>query len=230
MAQLVGGLDGCRDGWVSVTAPASGDGESRVEVVHDLIGVIACLDDGLLAAAGIDIPIGLPASGPRPCDIEARKLIVARRSSVFPAPVRAAIGAESYEAASEASKAISGKGLSKQAFAIFPKIREVDDLMTPARQQSFFEVHPEVCFTVLADKPMSFHKSKPEGRAERLEALRTVFPDIDEHANVRLPGTQPDDVLDAFVAAWSARRWVSKSYMQLGGELDERGLRMEMIA
>lgn len=35
---------------------------------------------------------------------------------------------------------------SKQCFAILPKIREVDRFMTPERQRSVFEIHPELCF------------------------------------------------------------------------------------
>jgi predicted RNase H-like nuclease len=92
------------------------------------------------------------------------------------------------------------------------------------------EVHPEVSFTALAGHPMEFHKRTPEGRAERLAALRSAFSDIDLHAGKRVPGTNADDILDAFVAAWSARRWVNNTYRRLGGELDDRGLRMEMIA
>ena len=96
--------------------------------------------------------------------------------------------------------------------------------MTPERQEHLVEVHPEVCFTVLAGAPMAHHKSKPEGRAERLAALRRVFHDVDVHAEKRIAGTQPDDVLDAFVAAWSASRWLTKTHIQLGGDVDSRGL------
>jgi predicted RNase H-like nuclease len=77
---------------------------------------------------------------------------------------------------------------------------------------------------------MSFHKANAEGRSERLTALRTVFPDIDSQSIIHFVGASPDDILDAFVAAWSARRWLTKTHQQLGGDTDERGLRMEMIA
>ncbi|HEX3795264.1 MAG TPA: DUF429 domain-containing protein [Acidimicrobiales bacterium] len=230
MTKLVGSLDGCRVGWVLVTTPADGNGTSEVTVLTDLAPLIADLDSGRLSAAAIDIPIGLSPTDSRPCDFEARKLIGDRRSSVFPAPVRGVLDAQSYEVACEKSRSISGKAISKQAFAILPKIREVDQLLTPERQQSFVEVHPEVSFTILVGRPMSHHKRRPNGRAERLAALRTVFDDVDHYAGQRFPGTQPDDVLDAFVAAWSARRWATRTHRQLGGDLDGRGLRMEMIA
>ena len=77
---------------------------------------------------------------------------------------------------------------------------------------------------------MGHHKSTPEGRAERLAVLRSEFADLGEHVLARIAKTNPDDVLDAFAAAWTARRWLAKTHLQLGGELDSRGLRMEMIA
>ena len=44
------------------------------------------------AVFSIDIPIGLTDSGPRQCDIQARRLLGARRgTSVFPAPIRPAL-------------------------------------------------------------------------------------------------------------------------------------------
>ena len=43
-------------------------------------------------------------------------------------------------------------------------------------------------------------------------------------------GAKPDDVIDAFVGAWTARRYLAGAHVRLGGELDETGLRMEMIA
>jgi len=216
---------------VVVKVPAVSDGGgAAVECVADLRSVIADLDSGRLAAAGIDVPIGLPPSGPRQCDVEARRLIGPRRSSVFPAPARGVLGATNYTDALERSRTVSGKGISKQAFNILVKIASVDAVMSPERQRHLVEAHPEVCFRILARGPLSYGKRTPEGRAERLKALRGPFPDVDNVSVDRPPGTGPDDVLDAFVAAWTARRWLANDFVRLGGDLDERGLRMEMIA
>jgi predicted RNase H-like nuclease len=228
--QLVAGLDGCPGGWVLVEIPAHGAGRATVERVSNLDGVITKLDSGQLLAVAIDIPIGLPEAGSRRCDIEARRMIGARRSSVFPAPARGVLGATSYDDAADRSQAIAGKRLSRQAFGILSKIEEVGRIVTPERQRHLVEVHPEVSFTVLAGVPMSHHKSTTEGRAERLVALRGPFPDIDRQSASRINRVRADDVLDAFVAAWSARRWVARTHVQLGGDVDQRGLRMEMIA
>src|SRR6202035_5075203 len=101
--------------------------------------------------------------------------------------------------------ALSGKALSRQAFGILSKVQEVDRLMTPRRQQLLVELHPEVSFTVLSGDPMADYKKTSAGQAQRLDALRGPFSDIDLHAGTRITGASPDDVLDAFVAAWSAR-------------------------
>jgi predicted RNase H-like nuclease len=228
---IVAGLDGCRRGWVMVSVPADDPVSTQIEVVTDLGRVFDALDSGELASAAIDIPIGLPETGARSCDLEARKLIGARRNSVFPAPPRGLLGARSYGEAASRSRAIQDKGISKQAFAIMAKIAEVDALMTPARQERFVEIHPEVSFTVLAGTPMTHYKRDSAGRVERLAWLRGVFRDVDRRAAVRIAHVHPDDVIDAHVAAWSARRWLERRHCHLGGlERDARGLRMEMIA
>ena len=227
---MVGGLDGCAGGWVLVSSPVDARGRSSVLVVSDLVPVLAMIDTGELAAAGIDIPIGLQDGDPRPCDIAARRMIGPRRSSVFPAPARSVLGAKTYDEACTRSVAVCGKSISRQGFGIVPKVASVDLVMTPARQDALFEVHPEVSFTAMAGRPMTYYKARPEGRAERLALLRREFPDLDQHAGTRLPGTNPDDVLDAFATAWSARRRLRGDHIQLGGDLDERGLRMEIVA
>ena len=227
---VVGGLDGCAGGWVMVTTSVDEGAVSSVDVIADLSQVLHLLNAGELAAAVIDIPIGLPDRDPRPCDLAARKIIGPRASSVFPAPLRSVLGSTSYEEACARSIAASGKSMSRQAFAILPKIESVDRIMTRELQDRFFEVHPELSFTMMAGRPMDHHKATPEGRAERLALLRREIADLDDHVHSRMARSSPDDVLDAFAAAWSARRRLAGSHVQLGGESDGRGLRMEMIA
>jgi predicted RNase H-like nuclease len=231
---VVGGLDGCPAGWVLVTAPAVGPvaGALDVTVITDLYRVVTDLESGRMAAAAIDIPIGLPARGPRMCDTDARKLIGPRRSSVFPAPVRSVLGARTYVEACDFSRRASGRGVSRQLFNILPKVREVDGLQSPLLQDRLFEMHPELSFTVLAGAPIQSNKRTADGRAERVSALRSAFGDVDHLILAPPPaGAKRDDVLDAMVGAWTARRYVAGAHLALGGgELDERGLRMEIIA
>ena len=63
-APVVGGIDGCRAGWVLATVPAHDGGAPEVSVLPDLGAVIADVASCRLLAAGIDVPIGLAAREP----------------------------------------------------------------------------------------------------------------------------------------------------------------------
>ena len=227
---LVAGLDGCRAGWVMATAPLRATRPLRLELVDDLRDVLGRLEAGTLAAAAIDIPIGLATSTPRRCDVEARRLLGARRSSVFPAPARSVLGADSYEEACARSALACGKKISRQLFNILPKIQQVDALVTPHHQARLFEMCPELSFAVLTGAPMRANKRTAAGRSERRAALDTVFGDLEALVRRPPPGAAPDDVLDALIGVWTARRHATQAHVQLGGELDATGLRMEVIA
>jgi predicted RNase H-like nuclease len=230
--RAVAGVDGCRGGWVVVTVPLGARAAARVDVVPGLVELADDLLSGRLAAAAIDIPIGLPTRGSRAADVAARRRLGARRSSVFPAPLRAVLGARTYPEACAISRRIWAKGVSKQLFNILDKIRAVDDLQSPVLQRHLVEMCPELSFTVLAGSPMRHPKRTAEGRAERLRALGAAFApeDVCRHADAPPAGAKPDDVIDAFVGAWTARRYLAGAHVRLGGELDDTGLRMEVIA
>jgi predicted RNase H-like nuclease len=208
---IVAGVDGCRGGWA--VALATDDAIVDIRVMPTFADVLALGP----AAIAVDMPIGLPEAGPRACDIEARRRLGPRRSSVFPAPLRPMLDATTYEEASGIA------GLSKQAYHLLPKIREVDALMTPRRQRTVVEAHPELCFARLLGQPCRAPKRTPEGRAERL-------------AVAGLPVDRPprgaawDDVLDAAALVHTARRLVSGAVERLGdGARDRRGLRCEIV-
>ncbi len=228
------GIDGCPGGWVVATVPVTVDGGlvlAEVCVVADLGAVVAALESGRLTAAAIDIPIGLPASAPRACDIEARRLLGPRRSSVFPSPVRSVLKATTYAEACAASRAATGKALSKQTFNIVAKIREVDDVVSPRLQDRLFEMCPELSLAELAGGPMAHNKRTAEGRTERIDALGSVYVDVTAWLEPPPHGAARDDVLDALAGAWTALRYVAGTHRRLGGrEIDATGLRMEVIA
>jgi predicted RNase H-like nuclease len=212
----VAGVDGCRAGWVVAT---EAEGTLAVEVVGQFSAVLERVAAGALNAVAVDIPIGLPAAGSRRCDTEARRLIGPRRSSVFPAPARGLLGARSWAEAA---------GISRQTYGILAKVAEVDAAVSPAAQDRVVEAHPEVSFTHLAGRPLHHPKRTPEGRQERLAALSSAFPVLPSGS---LPGAAPDDVLDAFVLCWTARRFLRRQAVVLGdGEVDSTGLRMEIVA
>lgn len=232
------GVDGCLGGWIAVAYDASLS--TLTPQIHSTFGeLLANYSDA--ARIAIDVPIGLAQGGTRACDVEARRVLGPRRSSVFPAPdprLLDAIVNETldYKGASERSHSILGKGISKQAYAIFPKIAEVNKVLTPYIQERVVEVHPEVSFWALAGRrPMEHHKGKLEGFQERrnhlIEALEGVYVPTREEARRVAPPAKPDDVLDAAVAAWTARRLAEGRSERLPSELltDARGLRMEMV-
>jgi predicted RNase H-like nuclease len=230
----VAGLDGCRAGWVVASVPWDPSSRPRVEVrvVDRLASIVGHLTSGHLRAAAVDMPIGLPASGPRACDVAARRLLGPRRGSVFPAPVRAVLAAESYEEACARSRGASGRAISRQLWNILPKVREVDLVLAaaPGLQAHLVEMCPELGFTVLTGAPMRHAKRTAEGRAERLAALRPVFGDLGALVARPPAGAASHDVLDAVVGAWTARRDAGGTALRLGGERDETGLRMEVVA
>ena len=191
-----------------------------------------------LDVIAIDIPIGLADNGARLADSEARRLLSPKRSSsVFPAPVRAALAGSSWDEACELSAAACGKRLSKQSFEIMWRIREVDDTLraNPHLVSLVREIHPEVSFYFWnGHKAMAHPKRTPEGLAERRALVESDFGSIVD----RLWGSVPrgvaamDDLIDAFAALWTARRIASKKAVTVPAAppRDRFGLRMEMVA
>ncbi len=203
-------------------------------VHNSFVDLLAAYPDAV--RIGVDIPIGLSEGEPRRCDVEARRILGPRRSSVFPAPDLRIIGAETYQEALELTRSLTGKGISRQGFAIFAKVAEVNRVMTSELQDRIFEVHPEVSFWALAGKrPMAYWKKKSEGFEERRAFLalalgRAAIPSRKEAQILARPAS-PDDVLDATVAAWTARRHAEGQSNRLPANppTDARGLRIEIV-
>ena len=176
------------------------------------------------AVVAVDIPIGLP-DGPtrRPCDVKAAARLGAQRSSVFPAPPRAVLEAQSHAHASGLSRAAGSVGVSLQSYNILGKVAEVDGLRDPR----LVEVHPEVSFRELTGTVLP-RKLLVAGRQARLAALRTWLPEAALPAP--RPGrARPDDCVDALVCAWSGWRWLAGDAHVLGGETDSTGLPMRIV-
>jgi predicted RNase H-like nuclease len=207
------GVDGCASGWIAASRDARG------------------------AIIAVDVPIGLLECGARDCDVEARRLLGVRRSSVFPAPIRPILAATSQADASRIRRSVEDKGVSIQTWAIVPKIVEVDGFLRAdeARREIVREVHPEVSFFFLnGERPMSAAKRKAVGQAERLSILRHWGGEaiIDALARRRELDCKADDIVDALVALWTAERIARGTAISIPGRppLDAYGLRMEMLA
>ena len=200
VAMSVVGVDGCKRGWIAV---ALDDDTSTRGLFVERLDDLGTALDGVHAVA-VDIPIGLPSTGRRQADDAARDLLGPRRSSVFYAPVRDAITAATHADASAISKRITGHGISRQSFALAPKILEAER-WAASTTVPVWEVHPEVSFAVMLGHPVEHPKLTWSGLRERLEALRDagiIIGDIGAAGGM----AGADDVLDAAVAAWSAAR------------------------
>ncbi|MFM7064514.1 MAG: DUF429 domain-containing protein [Actinomycetes bacterium] len=231
----VAGVDGCRAGWVVALADATTDGPvvRSVEVVASLADVLAQVARRELQVVALDMPVGLSSDGPRTADQEARAALGPRRSSVFPAPVRAVLDAVDHPDAVARSRDACGAGIPVQAWYLVPKVREVDELLraAPARvRQAVRETHPELAFSLLGDGPCRHAKRTVAGRRERLARLRPWVSDRWTTPSRTPAGAARDDVLDALALAVRAAQWshAGPAPLVLGGGTDEHGLPMQM--
>ena len=225
------GIDGCPGGWIAVAL----DLESRTfapRVHPSFSDAIACYPN--VSCIAVDIPIGLTADGPRPCDLEARRVLGPRSSSVFPAPDPRLLDAPTFGQALALARSLTGKGISKQGFAIYAKVAEANRSMTPLLQGWVFEIHPEVSFWALSGgRPMAFAKRTLEGYEERKRLLEAALGLTLPHRNEarRLaPPAAADDLLDALAASWTAQRIAEDRAGRLPAQptLGVGGLRMEI--
>ncbi|PON11919.1 DUF429 domain-containing protein [Candidatus Entotheonella serta] len=230
------GVDGCPAGWIVALA--------LLDLNHDLTRLRFVLCPRVEAVlnvnpkpeiVSIDMPIGLldtPQSGGRECDRMARRLLRGRASSVFSPPSRLILHATHYDQ-------VRGYGMSRQAFGILPKIREVDTFITPAYQSMIYEAHPELAFRGLAGVPMQGNKKTAAGRAERLRILRRATTPRYVSLSAALQRALDtykrrqvahDDMLDACVLLRTSYRLATAQAQRLpmSPELDSKGLRMEI--
>ena len=231
------GVDGCKAGWLTV---GFADGAYEVDVFPTFGELVGHYEGASIIL--VDIPIGLRGHGPeeRLCDTEARKRLGSpRSSSVFPVPVRQALRQPTYQAASQANHRIRGKKISKQTWAIAPKIAEVDDVMRThavGGGTAIREIHPELCFWALnRQKPMGNRKKETEGIRERVGVLERHEPRTRDILSAGLEASRAaaaaDDILDALAAAVTARLGYPDSLQTVPDTPpeDEFGLPMEMV-
>jgi predicted RNase H-like nuclease len=214
------GLDGFRGGWV--TAWIDDRGNHGFDYSSDLSRLVS-IPHG---RAMIDMPIGLKMSGHRRCDISARELVgssvflgARRNLSEFPDQA----SANRYYWEHEGPR----MGVSCQLWNIRDKIKEVDDFITPDRQATIGEAHPELIFLKLNNHLRLAAKKSPRGRDQRIKLLADRgFVKISKWLTQRYgTGIGRDDLIDACACAIAAR----DSNTRLGGdEVDRRGLRMEI--
>jgi len=244
------GVDACRGGWAAVSLtvgflaePSSGSVSptgklaakappgsaaltaSRPDVtvragvsLRELLG--PDLDPDGPAVVGIDMPLGLLATGWREADRAARRLLGPRRSSVFAIPPREVWAQPSYQAANQRCRELTGQGFSAQAWGLRAKLLEANEYRDQGGPP-MYEVHPELAFGAMAGAPLPASKHTGPGRDLRRRILA--------EAGLQLPATVPaailGDVLDAAAVAWSAWRIAAGQAIVIPPEpqLDDRG-------
>ncbi len=203
VARPVLGVDACPAGWVGVALT----GRCVRAVVHAQIGGLVAMAaaDGPPGTIAIDIPIGLADCSPRQADLLARTAAGRRWASVFVTPVRAALQADTYAEALAVSRALTGRGISSQAFRLRDKILQVDSWRERA-PCPVVEAHPELSFAAMAGAPLSDSKSTWAGVVRRRQLLAAHG--IELAGDLGLSGLRVgvDDVLDAAAVAWTATR------------------------
>ena len=205
----VAGVDGCRAGWIAVLMRVDDRNTHRIVMAPTLADIADAPEQPAVIA--VDMPIGLPdrtqGSGRAPEQL-IRSLLGERQSSVFAIPSRSAVEAMDYAEACTIAAATSdpSRKVSRQGFAIFPKIREIDALLRarPDLVPRVYEVHPELAFWALNECQALLQPKKVKGvpygpgMALRRELLREsgLLPDV----LIEAPpprGAAQDDFLDA---------------------------------
>ncbi|MFI4994540.1 MAG: DUF429 domain-containing protein [Hyphomicrobiales bacterium] len=222
MSGWIAGVDGCRAGWI--VARRELDATSRIDIeIHRSFAALLDRKDPPDIIA-VDMPIGLPdriGEGGRGPEKEIRRFLGRRKSSVFSIPSRSAVCTQDYPAACliAAETSDPSRKFAKQAFNLFPKIREIDALLRaspkgldPPWRERVFEAHPELAFWRLNGEKELSHAKKARnggrwiGRQERVAILEAagIPSDVLERAPPR--GAAADDLLDALALVMIARR------------------------
>lgn len=186
MADRVVGVDKARGGWVAVDLVDGAYGRSRF---------IERLGPGAFdrcRCVAIDIPLAYPRTGRRSAELDARKRLGRRASTVFLTPPAEAVSGSWEEARS--------RGVSKQSWNLVPFIEEA----RAARGVNWIEAHPELVFLVLAGAappPKKTWNGHTERRRLLADAGIEIPDDIGDAGRVAA-----DDVLDAAACALLALR------------------------
>jgi predicted RNase H-like nuclease len=162
-----------------------------------------------------------------------RAVLPGKTSSVFNTPCREALMSDDYFEASDINERQLGVRLSKQTFAIFPKMRELDLLVRTHGQTVIREGHPEVSFAALNGGPVLSRKREADGQYDRLQLLDEAQLDaLPIIKNRRSLGGGIDDILDATALLWSAMRWARGTHITYPPIplRDSVGIEMSVIA
>jgi len=158
-----------------------------------------------VAALAVDIPLGLPVGGRRAADVEARRRLGSRASTLFPTPAHAVLGATDHADAVARSRAATGRGISIQAYNLLDKMIDARTGLAGWHGCPVRECHPETTLVALGGEPLPSKKTA-RGAGARMKVLAPHFPDLVDALAHAPSGLPVDDAIDATIAAWTARR------------------------
>lgn len=186
------GIDGARGSWVRIT----------YDSISLCLTISEKLEDLLIEGAVhfVDMPKDLATidAPDRSCDGWMRSQLKQRKSSIFTPPIQDVLMEASYAEANAKSRELVGKGISKQAWNLVPRIREFQTIT----DADVYESHPEVCFAVMTGNEAAFSKKTEAGELERIELLRRYS--NSSPWKWKMSNVQVDDIIDACILAVAA--------------------------
>jgi predicted RNase H-like nuclease len=174
-------VDGCPGGWVgfavggTAPAPVLLAGPTLAQLVEEATRTCQSPLDTL----AIDMPLVGERDGASSEAYArfARGMLPGCGARVFSPPSPDALACDVFPQANAANRRGTGKGLSKQAWNLVPKVREARALRSRLPESTcMIEVHPEVCFAQLAGKPIAMSKKMQEGARARVGVLCEACP------------------------------------------------------
>ena len=222
---LVAGVTPCSGGWLLAGAKHHA-ATFMPEPPRIFETILAVLNERpSYATIVVNVPIGYRddvGDPPRTCDLEARKLLGRRGSTIPGAPTRASLReGDDY----------TTSGLDATTVVRLRHYRELYAEMSPFRQRVVYEGHPELSFYQLnGDAPLRYSKRREEGRQERRELLEKRIPNVHMILDVEL-GASEKHLYDAVALLWTARRVNGKAAKRIpsDAEWDSEGLRTEFV-
>lgn len=186
------GIDGARGSWVRIT----------YDSISLCLTISEKLEDLLIEGAVhfVDMPKDLATidAPDRLCDAWMRSQLKQRKSSIFTPPIQNVLMESSYAEANAKSRELVGKGISKQAWNLVPRIREFQTIT----DADVYESHPEVCFAFMTGNEAAFSKKTEAGELERIELLRRYS--NSSPWKWKMSNVQVDDIIDACILAVAA--------------------------
>ena len=225
----VAGVDGAQKGWIVAYVPLRKGKGSYLQRYEHFSDVKLQTDAMNCQAIAVDMPMGLSDEPNNAIDQELRKRLGQRRSSLFPTPSSGVLNAQTYEEALKRNREITGKGISIQAWNLVPQIRQVRKVIRPTDTDQFVECHPESSFAAMTDSPLLSKKTE-QGVIQRIGLLEQFVPDLESVLSTLPRKCKMDDALDAFAAAWTAKRYVRGKSVIIGGrDYDKQGYPLRVI-